>query len=63
MTTRYGLVALVSLALPSAAGAQDTPGPTEPAAREDTVMTDRMERGLENLRKIDGEAGERVIES
>lgn len=26
-------------------------------------MTDRMTRGLENLRKIDGEAGEQVIES
>ncbi|WP_370468287.1 carboxymuconolactone decarboxylase family protein [Parvularcula maris] len=26
-------------------------------------MTERMERGLEKLRKIDGEAGERVIES
>ena len=26
-------------------------------------MTDRFERGLENLRRIDGEAGEKVIES
>ena len=26
-------------------------------------MTDRFERGLENLRTIDGEAGEKVIES
>lgn len=26
-------------------------------------MTDRMEQGLANLRKIDGEAGERVIDS
>lgn len=26
-------------------------------------MTDRMTRGLENMRKIDGEAGEQVIES
>ena len=26
-------------------------------------MTDRMERGLKNLRKIDGEGGEKVIES
>jgi len=26
-------------------------------------MTDRLDRGLENLRKIDGEAGAKVIES
>jgi len=26
-------------------------------------MTERMERGLENLRRIDGEAGEKVIDS
>lgn len=26
-------------------------------------MTDRFERGLENLRRIDGEAGEKVVES
>ena len=26
-------------------------------------MTDRFERGLENLRRIDGDAGEKVIES
>lgn len=26
-------------------------------------MTERMERGLDNLRRIDGEAGEKVIES
>lgn len=27
------------------------------------VMTDRFERGVENLRRIDGEAGEKVVES
>lgn len=27
------------------------------------AMTDRFERGLENLRRIDGVAGEKVIDS
>ena len=59
------LLAVLLLATPAAAQAAQDDGratATE-TPTERTDMTDRMERGLENLRRIDGEAGERVIES
>ena len=53
-----------SLFLAATANAQDgAPPQTTEANDEGTAMTDRMSLGLENLRRIDGEAGERVIES
>ena len=65
MLRTMNLLAVLLLATPAAAQAAQDDGratATE-TPTERTDMTDRMERGLENLRRIDGEAGERVIES
>ena len=53
--------AFCTLSACASAGAQEATE-TFQAAEEDQ-MTERMERGLKNLRRIDGGAGERVIES
>ncbi|MCQ8186135.1 carboxymuconolactone decarboxylase family protein [Parvularcula sp. BGMRC 0090] len=58
------LLATLPLLLAHPTAAQENGPNADPETpMETTDMTERMERGLEKLRKIDGEAGERVIES